>query len=88
MREIYCIKCKKKYKEFKKPKISYICYKILLLSIARNKCRGKDKELFMEEESIEILESHCLVTNINSIRKYIAMFEENIYQEFRLKKSK
>ena len=31
LREIYCIKCKK-YKEFKKPKILYICYKSLLLS--------------------------------------------------------
>ena len=36
MREIYCIKCKK-YKEFKKPKLSYISYKILLLSSIYNK---------------------------------------------------
>ena len=50
MREIYFIKCKKKYKEFKKPKISYIYYKILLLSIVRKKCRSEDKQLFIEEE--------------------------------------
>ena len=31
MRKIYCITCKN-YKEFKKPKISYICDKALLLS--------------------------------------------------------
>ena len=31
MRKIYCTKFKK-YKEFKKPKISYICDRILILS--------------------------------------------------------
>ena len=30
MRKVFCNKCKK-YKEFKKPKISYICDKALLL---------------------------------------------------------
>ena len=30
MRKIYCAKCKK-YKEFKNPKISYICHKTLPL---------------------------------------------------------
>ena len=42
----------------------------------------------MEEESIKILKSHCLITNVEEYQKYISMFEENIYQEFRLKKIK
>ena len=37
MRKMYCTKCKK-YKEFKKPKTSYICDKTLLLSSTCNKC--------------------------------------------------
>ena len=42
MRKIYCIN-RKKYKEFKKSRISYICYKTLLLSSICNKC-GKEDE--------------------------------------------
>ena len=41
MREIYYIKCKK-YKVFKKTKISYICYKTLLLFSICNKCGSED----------------------------------------------
>ena len=52
MREIYFIKCKK-YEAFKKPKISYICYKTLLLSSICNKCGSEDEQIFMEEESIK-----------------------------------
>ena len=63
------LSAKKKYKEFKEPKISYIYYKILLLYIVRNKCRSEDKQLFMEEESIEILKSRCLITNIEAYQK-------------------
>ena len=63
------LSAKKKYEEFKKPKISYIYYKILLLSIVRNKCRSEDKQFFMEEEWIEILKSHCLITNIEEHQK-------------------
>ena len=59
----------KKYKHFKKPNISYICYKMLLLSSIRNKCRSEDKQLFMKEESIEILKIHCLITNIEGYQK-------------------
>ena len=52
MKKIYCTKCKK-YKEFKKPKLSYICYKTLLLSIICYKCGSEDKQIFKEEESSE-----------------------------------
>ena len=54
VKEIYYIKCKK-YKEFKKSKIFYICYKILLLSGICNKGGSEAEKIFMEEESIEIL---------------------------------
>ena len=45
MRKIYCAKYKK-YKEFKKPKISYICDKRLLLSsICIWKCGKEDEKI-------------------------------------------
>ena len=56
MRRIYCINCKKN-EEFKKPRISYICYKTLLLGSNCNKCGSEDEKIFKEEESIEILKS-------------------------------
>ena len=68
MREIYCTKCKK-YKEFKKPKISYICYKTLLLSSICNKCGNEDEKIYMEEESIEILKILHLINNIEEHQK-------------------
>ena len=49
MRKIYCTKCKK-YKEFKRPKISYICNKTLLLSSICNKCGSEDETISKEEE--------------------------------------
>ena len=54
MRKIYSISCKK-YKEFKKHKISYICYKTLLLFCICNKCGSEDEKIFKEVEPIEIL---------------------------------
>ena len=59
----------KKYKQFKKPNMSYICFKMLLLSSIRNKCRSEDKQLFMKEESIEILRINCLITNTEGYQK-------------------
>ena len=52
MRETYCIKCKK-YKEFKKLKISYICHKILLLSSICNKCRSEMNKYLWKENQLE-----------------------------------
>ena len=63
MRKIYCIKCKK-YKKFTKPKISFICYKTLLLSRICNKCGSEDKKVFMKQESIKILKILGLNNNI------------------------
>ena len=65
MRKIYCTKCKKN-KEFKKPKISYICDNTLFLSSICNKCGSEDEQIFKEEESIEIF---SLVNNIEEYQK-------------------
>ena len=63
MRKIYCTKCKK-YKEFKKPKISYIYDKTLLLSSICNKCGSEGEKIFKEEQSIKILNILGLIENI------------------------
>ena len=63
MRNIYCTKCKK-YKQFKNPKISYICDKTLLLSSICNKCGSEDKKIFKEEESTEILKVLGLIVTM------------------------
>ena len=54
MKKIYYTTCKK-YKEFKEPKISYLCDKTLLFYSVCNKCESEDEKIFKEEESIEIL---------------------------------
>ena len=51
MKKIYCTKCEK-YKEFKKPKISYICYKKLLLSSICNKCGSEYEQIFKEKNQL------------------------------------
>ena len=63
MKKIYCTKCKK-YKEFKKPKISYICDRILLFSSTCKKCRSEDEKIFKVEESIEILKIIGLINSM------------------------
>ena len=67
MRKIYRTKCEK-YKEFKKLKLSYIYYKTLLLSSICNKCGGEHEKIF-KEESIEILKTLVLTTNIEEYQK-------------------
>ena len=56
-----------KYKKFIKPKVSYICYKTLLLSSICNKCGSEDDKIFKEEVSLEILK---ILSLINDIEKY------------------
>ena len=63
MRKIYCIVCDK-HRKFKSPKISYIFKKILSLGIFCNKCGNEYKKTYKEEESIEILKSFVLITNM------------------------
>ena len=68
MRKIYCTKCKK-YKEFKKPKISYTCDKTLLLFSTCDKCGSEHEKLLKEKESIEILKILGFITNIEEYQK-------------------
>ena len=65
IRDIYSIICKK-YKEFKKSKILYICYKTLLLSNSCNKRGSEDKQICIQEKSIKILQFFGLITNIQA----------------------
>ena len=60
MRKIYCTKGKR-YKEFKNPKILFICDKTLLHTSICNRCGSEDKTIFKEEESIEVLKILSLI---------------------------
>ena len=48
MRKIYCIKCKKS-------KISYICYKTLLLSSISNKCGSEEEKIYKKKNQLKYL---------------------------------
>ena len=63
MKKLYCVACGK-YREFEKPKISYILEKTLVLSIVCSKCKNEDEKIIKEEESIEILKTLSLIENI------------------------
>ena len=60
MKKLYCVICSKDRK-FKKPKISYLLEKTLVLSIIRSKCKNENEKIFKEEESTEILTSGFLM---------------------------
>ena len=49
MKKICCVICGK-HKKSKKPKISYIFEKTLVLSIICSKCKNKDQKIFKEEK--------------------------------------
>ena len=66
--KIYGNVCKK-YREFKNPKISYIFRESLDLSIVYDQCGHDYKKILKEEESIEILKSPGLITNIEMYQK-------------------
>ena len=63
MKRIYCVVCGK-LKKFKKPKISYILQKALVLFIICSKYGSKDEDIFKEQESIEILKILDLINKI------------------------
>ena len=63
MRKIYCTKCRK-YKEFKKHKISYIFDKTLFLFSDCSKCGSEDGKMFKGKQSIEILKILGLINNM------------------------
>ena len=60
-----------KYRKFEKPKSSYFLEKTLVLSIICSICKYEDEKIFKEEESIEILNTIGLFTNIEECQKKI-----------------
>ena len=52
MKKSYCFNCGQ-YKRLKKPKISYIFEKLLVLSIICYKYKNEDEKIFKQEEPIE-----------------------------------
>ena len=62
MKKICCIVCGK-CRKFKNFEISYIFGKLLVLSIICDKCGGKNKNIFKEKESNEILKILALMYN-------------------------
>ena len=62
-KKIYCLICGQ-YKKIDKPKLSYLLEKKLILSISCSQCKKEDKNLFKEEEYIEILQILGLIENI------------------------
>ena len=68
MRKTNCI-VYGKYSKFKNLKISYIFRKALVFSIICSKYDSKGKNIFKEEESIEILKILDLINNIGNYQK-------------------
>ena len=73
--------------------ISYLLGKTLVLSINCNKYKIEDEKIFKEKESVDILKILGLINNTEENKiwnkksgKYKIMPEENMNQEFRLKK--
>ena len=62
-KKIYCVICGQ-YKKIDKRKLSYLLEKKLVLSISCSQCKKEDKNLFKEEEYIEILKILGLTENI------------------------
>ena len=48
MKKLYCVICSK-YREFEKPKISYLLEETLAVSIICSKCKSEDEKIFKEE---------------------------------------
>ena len=63
VKKIYCVICGQ-YKKIEKPKLSYLLEKKLVLSISCSQCKKEDKNLFKEEEYIEILKILGLIENM------------------------
>ena len=73
--------------------ISYLLGKTLALSINCNKYKIEDEKIFKEKESVDILKILGLINNTEEYKiwnkksgKYKITPEENMNQEFRLKK--
>ena len=80
MRKIYCSECKK-CKEFRKPKIPYICDKTLFLCSICNKCGNEDEKNVKRR----IINWKTERSWFNQWYVKYQMNEENISLKFRLK---
>ena len=65
---MHCIICNK-HRKIEKPKISCLLKKKLILSFICSKCKNKDKKMFKEEESVEILKTISLINNLEEHQK-------------------
>ena len=63
MEKIYCVICNR-YKKLKKPKMSYIFEKTLVLYMICSNFENEDEKKFKEEESIQILKILVLLKNM------------------------
>ena len=63
MQKLYCFICCK-YRNFEKPKISYLLEKPLVSSIICSQYKNKVEKSFKEEKSFEILKILGLIENI------------------------
>ena len=63
MKKLYCV-IFGKYRKFEKPKTSCIFKKTLVSPINCSKRKNKDKKIFKEEESTEILKILVFIENI------------------------
>ena len=64
----YCNVCNK-YRKSKKTKILYLFKKTLSLSFVYRKCGRKYEKIFKADESVEILKSLGLISNIKEYQK-------------------
>ena len=67
MKILHCIICNK-HRKIEKPKISCLLEK-KILSFICSKCKNKDKKMFKEEESVEILKTISLINNLEEHQK-------------------
>ena len=69
MKEICCIKCKKSINNLKSLTSHIFIIKFYFFLLFVTSVEVKIKQLFIQEESIEILKIHCLITNIEGYQK-------------------
>ena len=68
MKILHWIICNK-HRKIEKPKISCLWEKKIILSFICSKCKNKDKKMFKEEESVEILKTLSLNNNLEEHQK-------------------
>ena len=70
LKNMYLVICGK-YRKVKKPKLSDIFGKILVLFIIRRKCKNEDEKISKDEESIKISKILGFILNYIITLKYV-----------------